>query len=105
MEALTCSETSVNFYHTSRRYIPEGGTCYSQYRENLKSLSLIGLFSTLMMEVIHSSETANFYRATWHHIAEVTSVTTSNPAYCKVVVELNRLVQKETFPDKCLFNI
>jgi hypothetical protein len=36
-DALHTSETSANFYGTSRRYIPEGCYLYARRRENLKS--------------------------------------------------------------------
>jgi hypothetical protein len=37
MEAVCCSETSLNFYQTTRRYIPEHSTFHSHHYENFKS--------------------------------------------------------------------
>jgi hypothetical protein len=37
MEAISTSETSVNFYETKRRSIPEGCQLHTCRRENLKS--------------------------------------------------------------------
>jgi hypothetical protein len=37
MEAASTSETSVNFYQTTRRYNPEDSHFHSRRRENLKS--------------------------------------------------------------------
>jgi hypothetical protein len=37
MEAVSTSETSVNFYETTRRNIAEGGHIHTRRRENLKS--------------------------------------------------------------------
>jgi len=37
MEAVSTSETSVNFNVTTRRYIPEDSKLHTRRRENLKS--------------------------------------------------------------------
>jgi hypothetical protein len=37
MEAASTSETSVNFYQTTRRNIPEDNHLHTRRRENLKS--------------------------------------------------------------------
>jgi hypothetical protein len=37
MAAASTSETSVNFYHTTRRYNPEDSHLHTPRRENLKS--------------------------------------------------------------------
>jgi hypothetical protein len=37
MEAASTSETLVNFYQTTRRYIPEDSQLHNRRRENLKS--------------------------------------------------------------------
>jgi hypothetical protein len=37
MEAASASETSVNFYQTTRRYKPEDSHLHTRRRENLKS--------------------------------------------------------------------
>jgi hypothetical protein len=37
MEAINTSETSVNFYQTTRRNNPEDSHLYTRRRENLKS--------------------------------------------------------------------
>jgi hypothetical protein len=36
-EAVSTSETSVNFYHTTQRNIPEDSHLHTRRRENLKS--------------------------------------------------------------------
>jgi hypothetical protein len=41
MEAASTSETSVNFYQTTRRYNPEDSHLRTHRRENLKSYSVI----------------------------------------------------------------
>jgi hypothetical protein len=41
MEAASTSETSVNFYQTTRRYNPKDSHLRSRRRENLKSHKLI----------------------------------------------------------------
>jgi hypothetical protein len=38
MEAARTSETSVNFYQTTRRYNPEDSHRHTRRRENLKSI-------------------------------------------------------------------
>jgi hypothetical protein len=45
MEAARTSETSVNFYQTTRRYNPEDNHPYTRRRESLKSYFV--LFSHL----------------------------------------------------------
>jgi hypothetical protein len=37
MKAVSTSETSANFYHTTRRNNPEDGHLHTRRRENLKS--------------------------------------------------------------------
>jgi hypothetical protein len=37
METIGTSETSVNFYQTTQRNIPEGNHLHTRRRENLKS--------------------------------------------------------------------
>jgi hypothetical protein len=37
MEAVSISETSANFYQTTRRYNPEDSHLHTRRRENLKS--------------------------------------------------------------------
>jgi hypothetical protein len=37
IESVSTSETSVNFYETTRRNIPEGRHLHTRRRENLKS--------------------------------------------------------------------
>jgi hypothetical protein len=37
MEAVSTSETPVNFYETTRRNIPEDNHLHTRHRENLKS--------------------------------------------------------------------
>jgi hypothetical protein len=43
MVAASTSETSVNFYQTTRRNIPEGSHFYTRRRENLKSHHIVHL--------------------------------------------------------------
>jgi hypothetical protein len=45
MEAVRTSETSVNFYQTTRRYNPEDSHLRTHRRENLKSYDLYDYFS------------------------------------------------------------
>jgi hypothetical protein len=44
MEAINTSETSVNFYQTSRRNIPEDCHLHIRRRENLKSQKFSPVF-------------------------------------------------------------
>jgi hypothetical protein len=39
MEAVNSSETSMKFYRTIRRHIPEDGTFHNRRRENLNSVA------------------------------------------------------------------
>jgi hypothetical protein len=41
MEAVSTSETSVNFYQTARRNIPEDGHLLTHSRDNLKSHQIL----------------------------------------------------------------
>jgi hypothetical protein len=43
MEAASTSETSVNFYHTTQRNIPEDSHLHTRRRQNLKS-HLVNLY-------------------------------------------------------------
>jgi hypothetical protein len=45
MEAARSSETLVNFYQTTRRYNPEDSHLRINHRENLKSYSVVCLFT------------------------------------------------------------
>jgi hypothetical protein len=50
MEAANTSETSVNFYQTTRRNIPEDGHLHTRRRENLKfHLKLVCFLGCLEM--------------------------------------------------------
>jgi hypothetical protein len=78
-EAASTSETSVNFYQTTRRNNPEDTHLHTLSRENLKS-NLINLYGeathrnirrfealiiALMMEAVNTSETSvNCYQTT-----------------------------------------
>jgi hypothetical protein len=42
MEAASTSETSINFYQTTRRYNPEDSHLHTHRRENLKSYRELG---------------------------------------------------------------
>jgi hypothetical protein len=44
IEAASTSETSVNFYHTTRRYNPEDSHLYTRRRENLNSYVSVGFY-------------------------------------------------------------
>jgi hypothetical protein len=89
MEAASASETSVNFYQTTRLNIPENSLLHTRRRENLKS-HLVNLYGeathrcvrkfetlrikkadpliVLMMEAASTSETTvNFYQTTWRN--------------------------------------
>jgi hypothetical protein len=44
MEAICCSETSVDFQRTTRRYIAEDGTLHNHHCGNLKSYILEGFY-------------------------------------------------------------
>jgi hypothetical protein len=49
MEAVSTSETSVNFYETTRRSIPEGCYIHTRRRENLKShMTLVNRWGVLV---------------------------------------------------------
>jgi hypothetical protein len=45
MEAASTSETSVNFYQTTRRYNPEDSHLHNRRRENLKSYLFVRLIT------------------------------------------------------------
>jgi hypothetical protein len=45
MEAVSRFETSVNFYQTTRRNIPEDSHLHTRRRENLKSHHVVVLFN------------------------------------------------------------
>jgi hypothetical protein len=63
MEAVSTYETSVNFYQTTRRNIPEDSHLHTRHQENLKSglpilqRSILPPSSGLMIEIECSSET------------------------------------------------
>jgi hypothetical protein len=44
MEAVSAFETSVSFYETTRRNIPEDSHLHTRRRENLKSLNVYVVF-------------------------------------------------------------
>jgi hypothetical protein len=46
MEAVSTSETSVNFYHTTRHNNPEDSHLHTRRRENLKSYIILNLYQT-----------------------------------------------------------
>jgi hypothetical protein len=62
MEATECSETSVKFYHTTRRHTPEDENLYIRRRKNLEphkdiiiyltTLSLLSRLCEVMWEEI-----------------------------------------------------
>jgi hypothetical protein len=51
MEAGSVSETSVNFYQTTRRFIPEDSHLHARRRENLKThvLTSVSIFIELVI--------------------------------------------------------
>jgi hypothetical protein len=56
MEAVRTSETSVHFYDTAMRYIPEGCHLHTRLSENLKSHNLIFFHApTSYAFMIHSN--------------------------------------------------
>jgi hypothetical protein len=48
MEVASTSETSVNFYQTTRRNNPEDSNCRTRRRENLKSHKKKSLYNPYM---------------------------------------------------------
>jgi hypothetical protein len=50
MEAGRSSETSVNFYRTTRRYIPEDGTLHKHRCDNLKYNRV---YAFIFLEYLH----------------------------------------------------
>jgi hypothetical protein len=48
MEAVSTSETSVNFYQTTRRNIPENSHLHTPRRENLQSHHEVSLSSCVL---------------------------------------------------------
>jgi hypothetical protein len=49
MKAVSTSETSANFYQTTRRSVPEEQNLYARRREDLKSR--LALF--MLVEIVH----------------------------------------------------
>jgi hypothetical protein len=47
MEAVNTSETTVNFYQTTRRYNPEDSHLRTNRRENLKSYTVIFILAAV----------------------------------------------------------
>jgi hypothetical protein len=81
-EAASISETSVNFYQTTRRNNPEDSHLHIRRRENLKShallvgktdsleehaASIFRLISTLIIKSVCSSETSIYNQKTTRH--------------------------------------
>jgi protein subunit release factor A len=59
------SETSVNFYQTTRRYNPEDSRLQTHRCENLKSYNLktllvLGILYTLLVKIRHKSKPVSF---------------------------------------------
>jgi hypothetical protein len=52
MEAASASETSVNFYQTTRRYKPEDSHLRIRRRENLNSYNVLKSFIALFCSPI-----------------------------------------------------
>jgi hypothetical protein len=82
MEETSTSETSVNFYQTTRRNNPEGSHLHTRRRENLKSqqgaiTSILSQRSTLLgnqTEVsVHTSSVISA-AVSWTHIHLLSSV-------------------------------
>jgi hypothetical protein len=51
-EAASTSETSINFYQTTRRYNPEDSHLHTRRRENLKSYKLYFYLTLLALSII-----------------------------------------------------
>jgi hypothetical protein len=66
MEAARTSETSVNFYQTTRRYNPEDSHLRTHRRENLKSIS--NLF--FRGSYVKSPQGQSFHSGSWTHIMQ-----------------------------------
>jgi hypothetical protein len=58
MEAASTSETSVNFYETTRRNIPEDSHLHTRRRKNLKSLmKRLVCFEQMCSNTLHGAFT------------------------------------------------
>jgi hypothetical protein len=61
MEAASTSETSVNFYQTTRRNIPEDSHLHNRHRENLKSHQDFSGFSSFRQDTeVQSPQVVHF---------------------------------------------
>jgi hypothetical protein len=56
MEAASTAETSVNFYQTTRRNVPEDSHPHTRCRENIESHTIV----ELLKKFLASHETGNF---------------------------------------------
>jgi hypothetical protein len=66
MEAASTSETSVNFYQTTRRYNPEDNHLHTRSRENLTQ------FQTVLQRDIHSFDSSKHVKInTWQLLTAV----------------------------------
>jgi hypothetical protein len=63
MEAASTSETSVNFYQTTRRYNPKDSHLHTRRCENLKSYSLVEIYRRFKGACYfhHQGSSVNFY--------------------------------------------
>jgi hypothetical protein len=60
MEAVRNPETSVNFYFTTRQYIPEDYKLHSRRRENLKSQRNGNIILNLLLLIISEKLSISF---------------------------------------------
>jgi hypothetical protein len=59
MEAASTSETSVNFYQTTRRYNPEDSHLHTRSRENLKSYNLESVLLLILSIILRTVTNKN----------------------------------------------
>jgi hypothetical protein len=75
MEAVSTSETLVNFYQTTRCYNPEDSNLHTHRRENLKSY--LGLYHLIYFSSVHyiylvrSMLTAAISPCSWAHCTPI----------------------------------
>jgi hypothetical protein len=72
-EVVSTSETSVNFYQTTRSYNPDDSHLHSRRRENLKSYLQFVVRNTIMKLLLFeiALNTHQFITARLHHLYEL----------------------------------
>jgi hypothetical protein len=90
MEIVSTSETSLNFYQTTRRNIPKDGHLHTRRRENLKSHTVDRCVRTIAV----SCDERKLHRVTWEFMARVW-VCPENPLYFSI--DRARAVSKQTY--------